>query len=574
MAGLAENHRTLGDFEIGPMGTGLVYDGEDGRRWYRRWDDLTSRPVAGSVPGSGNQVSRDGGYLLERSSDEIRVIPLEGGPVRRLAVAATAVPRSGGDGYLYFSGPDSTIHRVPELLDGDVERLGVEREAGELLHHSFYVAPGGRTAVSQVERRGGPSRIDGYDLETGRRTALVEGFLPRATPSGHLVYGTSGGTSGGRIMAATLNPRTLEMGPAVEVVSGVARQGDFGLNWSLAWDGTLAYWDAEVVARYELVWVTRSGAATPAYSGWSFDPGSANRGWALSPDDRRVAIRLQTGNRLSVWVKDLETGAEWRVTRSDEEDRHPRWESDSTIVLVSQMRVGDGNPWEVFRVQADGLGEPTLLYEPHEGVTFTKAVPDPGGQWLVLRTYRPPDLAPGGQDVLIQRLGTREAPRPILADPDYAERGPALSPDGRWLAYSSTESGREEVIVRPFPNVEGGRIAVSTAGGTSPVWSDDGSELFYVRPGPERRVMMAAWVTTDPELRVVAREEFFEIGREYRGSWSYGLGRCRDRRAVPHDAPDRRHSGRGGELVRGTQASGARLGTCYDSPGSDRHRGM
>jgi serine/threonine-protein kinase len=117
----------------------------------------------------------------------------------------------------------------------------------------------------------------------------------------------------------------------------------------------------------------------------------------------------------------------------------------------------------------------------------------------------------------MQRVGTREAPRPILNDPDHAEAGPALSPDGRWLAYGSDESGRDEVSVRPFPDVERARFPVSTDGGMSPVWSRDGTELFF-RSGD--RKMMAARISTERDFQVVSVEELFEIGTEYVGGYS------------------------------------------------------
>jgi serine/threonine-protein kinase len=507
LASLAENHRVLSGFSLGPRETGFVYRAEDGLVWYRRWDELTPRPVPGSAGGT-MVLSHDGAHLLQGPAGGIRVIPLEGGAPRERTMPALWVPRWGGDGYIYYrSGTDRTIHRVSESLDGEVERLGIEPVAEERTQMDFYMLPGGRTGVLDVLLRDGSRRLDGFDLETGRRTVLAEGFQPRPTPVGYLVYGASEG----RIMAATLDPRTLEMGTPVEVVSGV-------YNWVLSWDGTLGYWEAEGTStrRFELVWVTRAGVASPAYAGWSFTPAASYRNWALSPDERRVVVRLQVGGEEDFWVKDLETGSETRITRSEESERHPRWASDSTIVLMSRMRTGSGHPFEAFLVRADGTGEPTVLYSPHEGVTPSKAILDPAGVWLVLRTYSA-DESLGGRDILMQRIGTREAPRPILANPDHAEAGPALSPDGRWLAYVSDESGRDEVSVRPFPDVHRARFPVSTDGGIAPVWSRDGRELFFVSPD---RKMMAARLSTDPGFRVLSVEELFEIGDEYVGTYS------------------------------------------------------
>ena len=134
------------------------------------------------------------------------------------------------------------------------------------------------------------------------------------------------------------------------------------------------------------------------------------------------------------------------------------------------------------------------------------------GEWLVFRT--PTFLAvggTGGRDIMGFRPGVDSVALPLVATAAFEEAGPDLSPDGRWLAYSSNETGRGEVYVRPFPDVESGRVPISINGGRNPQWAHNGTELFFV-DGQGR--MVAAQVQTEPGFRVVSREPLFTLGAE------------------------------------------------------------
>ena len=135
----------------------------------------------------------------------------------------------------------------------------------------------------------------------------------------------------------------------------------------------------------------------------------------------------------------------------------------------------------------------------------------PDGEWLLLRSSGTPGVVVG-RDILAVRPGVDSLAQPLLAEA-YDESAPAISPDARWIAYVSTETGREEVFVRPFPDVDAGKVQVSTEGGTMPYWAHNGSELFFVEPSA--RAMMAARFETTPRFRVVEREPLFTIPAQY-----------------------------------------------------------
>ena len=133
---------------------------------------------------------------------------------------------------------------------------------------------------------------------------------------------------------------------------------------------------------------------------------------------------------------------------------------------------------------------------------------------MVFRTGAVAGLSGTGQsDIVGFRPGVDSAVTPLVATPDFAEQDPALSPDGRWLAYTSNETGRNEVYVRPFPNVDSTRVRVSADGGYAPLWAHSGSELFFAdRQGGS---LIAAEVETDQEFRVLQRETLFALGAEF-----------------------------------------------------------
>ncbi len=254
----------------------------------------------------------------------------------------------------------------------------------------------------------------------------------------------------------------------------------------------------------ELVWVTRSGDATPVESGWAFDPGSGFLGWSLSPSSDRVAVKERTPDGSDIWIKALPDGPHSRLTFDEAIDAKPRWSPDGASVTFLSNRSGSANVWSR---RADGTGEAELLfaYQPVSGDGFWS----PDDEWLVLRTAGA--LGGGARDILAVRPSTDSVPLPLLASPDHAEQGPALSPDGRWLAYSSDETGRHEIFVRPFPDVEAGKTQVSTDGGIKPMWGHSGRELFYAGGSAAAPSLISASVRAEVGFTVLGREVLFPI---------------------------------------------------------------
>jgi serine/threonine-protein kinase len=498
----------LGEIALGPEGTGMVFYGPRStpggfQLWYRRYDDLTAAPVASSEGGADARVSPDGAEVAFNIADQLWVVPLAGGVARSIADSVFCCPSWSPDGSsIYYTRDGNRAMRVPKT--GGASEVVLDA-TGEPTLGWFRVTPSGRSAVFTIY--GQPWTVQGVDLDSGERTTLSAGVDAEATATGHLVFATPNG----ELLVAPFAENPIRLtAPGVPLVSGVYLTGNGIPRFSLNAQGTLAYWEGEGNTGVELVWVGRDGAATPVDPGWTFNPGAGNRGWALSPDGSRVAIRIQTDAGDDIWIKELDHGPLTRLTFWGGEDRDPNWLPDSrTVTFLSSMPIGadtlSAGDFNLWRQVADGSRPAELVFD-HE-VSISEAEVAPDGASAVLRSTGVSGVN-GGRDIFRVALTGEEKAEALLATP-FDESAPKLSPDGHWLAYQSNESGRDEVYIRPYPETELARIQVSTDGGLAPRWSRDGSELFFLSGNRE---MMAATIRVQADrLSIGERTHLFDL---------------------------------------------------------------
>jgi serine/threonine-protein kinase len=518
----------IGPFELTRDGSAMVYVGPGesaggSQLWIRRWEDLDARPIPGTegaaVRVNPGQValSPDGREVafVVGNPGPLRVVPLAGGPSRTLTESAYDVAWSQDEWIYFMRAADLGISRV-RPTGGEAEIL-TELSEGETVHGFPRPLFDGRTLLFQVWRAadGSDAEVWSLDLETGERTMLILGNNPRYAASGHLLFGTAGG----RLMAAPFDRERAELtGAAIPVVEGVGNESGGGnVVYSVSEGGTLAYWagEAGLSGRYEFVWVTRSGEATPVDAGERFVLSSSNPGWRLSPDGSRIAFGRDVDGNDDIWIKTLPDGPVSRLTFSEEMDLGPQWAPDGQSVTYRNGPDGGGR---LFSMRADGTGEPELVFD---GLNVAKGVWSPDGDWLVVRRAGVVGDETA-RDILAIRPGVDSVAVPLVATAGFWEQAPAISRDGRWLAYSSNETGRHEIFVRPFPDVNAGKWQVG--GGIQPVWAHNGRELFFA--DPETRELKAAEFTATATTFQRARlTTLFEMPRGFaalsNGNWDF-----------------------------------------------------
>jgi Tol biopolymer transport system component len=317
-------------------------------------------------------------------------------------------------------------------------------------------------------------------LGSGERRVLVQaGHSGFYAPTGHLVYYQSGQ---GTLMAVPFSLADLEVlaGTPVVVAEGVLEGGE-GAQYTLSGNGSLAYVPGYPRQMYDrlFLWVNRNGKAEPL----KVDARAYEPGVRLSPDGQKVAFGTH-GAKDEVWFHDITRGISSKLASENGSDQIPIWTPDGKRLTYRATRAGTRN---IFWRMSDGSGTEERLTT--GGGNQSPASWSPDGQVLAFE-----DISSAtGEDIWTLRLSDHKQ-QPIIQTP-FNEGQPRFSPDGRWLAYNSDQSGRYEIYVQPYPG-PGGKVQISTDGGTDPLWNRNGRELFY-RDGSK---VLAVTIVTQPSF--------------------------------------------------------------------------
>jgi serine/threonine-protein kinase len=472
---------------LSPDGSMLVYVGDGPQLYVRLMDQLETVPIAGTEGAHSPYFSPDGEWIAFAVEGALKKVALAGGPVVTIA-ETPGVPISGSwgrdDNILIDSPAGVHLAQVP-AAGGDLVTI-VNPEPGEGALTAPWLLPGGGWALTSVGRATADEfELAVVSLETGALTRLdVNGMNPAYVPSGHLLFAAGDGT----LFAAPFDARRRRItGAAVPLAENVRTKGGGVVEFTVSQNGTLVYLLATGAAR-RLVMVDREGLSRPlsADSRTFYGP-------RLSPDGRLLAVTVFEGGERDIWLYDVETAVRTRFT-FEPDNLYPLWTPDGSRIVYASWR----GTMDLFWKPADGSEMGDWLVRSENDLYPASLSGD--GRWLAYTQTTPGS----GRDVWAVPLQGDREPRPILTE-TYDERSPQLSPDARWLAYTSSESGRAEVFVRAFPG-PGGRWQVSTEGGSEPLWSRDGRELFY--RSDDR--MMRALVQTDPVFAVLSEAVLFE----------------------------------------------------------------
>ena len=485
------------DLALSPDGMRIILQQSDSSGNFqlvmRQFDQGEFLPLSGAERGYSPFFSPDSQWIafFVRVGDarKLKKMPVQGGsPVALCDVPL--VPRGaswGDDGNIVaaFNDGSTGLVRVSSGGGSPTVVTQLNKEKGETSHVWPQVLPGSQAVLftAYAGGAGDDAQIDVVSVKTGERKTLQSGGrLGRYLPSGHLVYLKQNTLFAvpfdlGRLTVAGPPRPVLE-----DVSSNQAAEGDFDFSST----GTLGYVSSKhSVFPYQIFWLDRTGQTKPLHTAQAMYENPR-----LSPDGNRLAFELASGPmQADIWVKDLERDTTSRLTHLPGRNNHPVWTPDGkSIVFASYFREAPG----IFWIRADGVGDPQRLTETDNKTAQSPSSLSPDGKRLAYYQWQ---LGGGRRGIKIwtapiegngdhPRLGK---PEPFLGT-QFAEWTPAFSPDGHWMAYSSDESGIDELYVRPFPG-PGGKTQISTGGGLQPIWSPNRRQLFFLTR--DLRIMVA-----------------------------------------------------------------------------------
>ena len=515
----------------------LAPDGEsaaflaDSGVFLRKFDRLVPEPVfdtGDGVPSRGLFFSPDGQWIGFWLRGFLRKVPVSGGaPVVVCALATTPLGATwGADNNILLGGSDG-IWRVSG--DGGTPQRVITLPAGQRAYGP-QLLPDGRTVLFTLAQTTdwNDAQIVVQSLEGGMPRAVLRGGTDgRYIATGHLVYALAG-----KLLAAPFDMSSLRVtGGSRPVLSDTVSQGTGtgAAQFAVSSSGTLAYMQPPTTfaaALRTLAWVDRQGREEVITA-----PGRPYVYARLAPDSSSIALDVADDNR-DIYLWRLPLGPLERVTSDPASDRQPVWTPNSQYLIYGSDRNGPSNLFSqrpTAAATAEQLTNSTVSIFPH---TMSR-----DGRHLVARQNT---IGETGIDLVMLDVGNppsgRATPTPLVHS-SASEFNAEISPDERWLAYQSTSVGNDafEVYVRPFPDVNSDVRPVSTSGGTEPLWSRDGNELFYRAPnGAIMSVRVpkggTTW-TTAPPVQII-------------GGANYALGRRGDLSQYPYRTYDVSADGR------------------------------
>jgi len=487
-----------GRIAISPDGTKLVYTSRrDGvnHLFLKLREDAHPKEIGGTDGATSPFFSPDGRQIgFVKDGKTIRLLPLEGGTALTLTDSLNATAADwGDDGYIY-SESDSGIVRM-RIGGGPMEQIyqTTKKEVGT---EWPIVLPKGKGILFRRRSQGqAPADLEivAMSLPHGKPHVVTRGLYARYSPTGHLLVVTADG----KLVAAPFDLNKLEItGPPAALYEGL-EAGAFTAEFALSRSGTLVYATASTIEEREVVWASKQGLVSPVDPAWKMD--GVVTATAISPNGKLLALAIAKGTKSDIWVKQLPNGPTSRVTFGDTSYLRPTWSADGKEVIYLADR-GDGTGTPMAK-RFDGVGSSRPLFTGKRG--FGQVIATPDGKSLILRS---PNGEAGDGDLYSAKIGDSVLV-PLVTSPSR-EGHQALSPDGKWLAYASNESGTFEIYVRPYPNVQTARWQISAAGGTEPAWSRDGRELYYRNT---KNDLVVAEIRTGASLEVGAQRTLFSL---------------------------------------------------------------
>jgi serine/threonine-protein kinase len=490
--------------EISRDGTRLVYTEVKNAALHlvgRMMDQLESRPIPGSENGAGAVFSPDGQWIafaaLRPTGGALVKMSATGGTPITLCEGSLSGGISWGDNHTIVFSDGKSLLSVNDAGGAPKTLTTPDPKKGEVAHVFPFLLPGANTVLFTITTSDS-HQAAAADLKKGGYHVIVDNATnPRYISTGHLTY-----VRAGSLFAAPFDLGRLRVtGSETPVIQGVTAVSSAGFGeYTVSDNGVLVYMAGQGRGESVFGWVDRKGTQQALSQPQRWGNGR------LSPDGLHVANSIDSGARSDIWNFDVERRTLTRLTFQGT-NINPIWTHDGRrITFTGEVSVKHG----IYSVLSDGSGKPELLLQ-----TESRALPN---SWT-----------PDGKTLIYMQAGTdkkmhlwrfsvagnaAENKPALLHDDGFGESGGDISPDGRYLAYVSNESGASEIYVQPFPG-PGAKARISTNGGVAPRWSHTGRELFYWIPNPggtvDRTALEVVDVQITPAFRAGLPQELFKL---------------------------------------------------------------
>jgi Tol biopolymer transport system component len=494
----------FGRLALSPDGRRLAFIGENTNGvtilWVRSLDGVTAQPLAGTEGALSPFWSADSRFIGFVAGGKLKKIDPAGGPAVTLSDAGNPVPGTWNrDDVIVFARgvAGGGLSRVAGTGGTPAATTALDVATGETVHGFPSFLPDGRhflyVATNQTTNQ---TKLYLGSLDSGERQFILDGVINVQYAQGHLLF-----MRGTTLMAQPFDPSRLTLaGEAAPLAEQVETMQNVALGaFTASETGVLAYQQVAATAgASRLVWFDRRGKQVGVLGERSGYEGEVS----LSPDGSHAAVALRDAGASDIWVFDVARGIRSRFTFDPGIERVPIFSPDGSRILFSAGRTG--SVWELRQKASSGAAaDEPLLAMPGTNLIAESWSRD--GRFLLYSAVRSQEGSTFDAWVL-PLVGDRKSYP--FAQSAFAEMRSQFSPDVRWVAYASNESGRFEVYVAPFPNT-GAKWQVSTAGGNDPRWSADGRQIFYIA---ENNKLMAANVMADRErFSVGSVEPLFDV---------------------------------------------------------------
>jgi Tol biopolymer transport system component len=463
--------------------------------WVRSLDDLTVRPIRGTEGGYFPFWSPDGKYLGFYANGKLKKVAISGGAPQTLCDAEVPGATWGRSGVILFTTP-TQLSRVPE--DGGTPKLAAapDRARHELYYRLPQFLPDGHHFLFLIRSTSsGPGGDPEFSIAIGSLDSKeVKRLSPTSSsafysPPGYLLY-----MDQATLMARPFDTSRLQFtGKAVPVTENVKLAGWYGYGFfAVSQAGELAYQPGTNTALGQMVWLNRKGEKL----GTVGEPGIyANP--ALSPDGTKLAVDRRVEGKLDIWTYDLKRGTASRLTFNADDDLNPVWSADGSRIFFTSTRQDQR---DLYQKASNGVGKTEPVFASRQQ---SKSLNDlsPDGRYAIY------DTDGSSPELWVLPLFGERKPFAFVQGKIRAQQA-QISPDGRFVAYTSQETGSDEIYVQTFPQ-HLGKWQISTNSGQEPMWRQDGKELFYFA---NRGTMMAVDVSTDSgKFQAGVPHELFEV---------------------------------------------------------------